>query len=158
MLAKVLTKPDEVHTVADDLESFFYVFLYICSMFLGPNKGQKKEDLPFYIHFWLYQPNMVNVGVEKSTIIKYSLPEFWLMTVPFVLPTSKNSVLSWKNCSKSSIDIPHTRETLIMYLFMTCYSKSSRMPGTTLPSLTQILSQFRKIKNFSVQMILQKRI
>ena len=53
---------------------------------LGPNEGQKKENLPFFIHTWIYQPLLMNIGVEKYAIISYPLSKFRKIILPSVQP------------------------------------------------------------------------
>ena len=68
MSHRILRDPDTRHTVADDLESFFYVLLYITMMFGGPGQSQKKENIPFFIHTWLYEPDLRKIGLEKYAL------------------------------------------------------------------------------------------
>ena len=68
MSHRILSDPDKRHLVTDDLESFFYVLLYIAIMFGGPGKNQKKEGIPYFIHSWLYEPELRKIGLGKYGI------------------------------------------------------------------------------------------
>ena len=72
MSHRILCNPDNRHTVADDLESFFYILLYITMMFGGPGQSQKKENIPYFIHSWLYEPEMRKIGLKKYAICSNS--------------------------------------------------------------------------------------
>ena len=72
MSHQILCDPDNHHTVADDLESFFYILLYITMMFGGPGQSKKKENIPYFIHSWLYEPEMRKIGLKKYAICSNS--------------------------------------------------------------------------------------
>ena len=53
MAAEILEKDDIEHNEKHDLESIYFVILYLCTMFLGPeNQPISKEDIPVFIKFW----------------------------------------------------------------------------------------------------------
>ena len=60
-------KEDVTHEVADDLESFFYVFIWICAIHNGPGNGAAcSEPKPF-----VYQWGLTH-GIDFSRYMKRS--------------------------------------------------------------------------------------
>ena len=92
MSHRILSDPDAPRNLADDLESFFYVFLYICTMFNGPRLGQKKENIPFFICTWLYEPIMEKIGQAKYAICSSPLEKFRSDIIVHVQPYFKEFI------------------------------------------------------------------
>lgn len=52
--AEVLKHPEKAHRVCDDIESFYYVLLYVCLMYEGPNdKPRAGGIIPYFLNDWL---------------------------------------------------------------------------------------------------------
>ena len=64
MAEQILRMPDTKHTAAHDLESFFYVLLYMCTMLFGPNSSQKAENIPHFISNWMYSKDLREIGLS----------------------------------------------------------------------------------------------
>lgn len=68
MAAEILRDPDTIHNIQHDLESFFYVLLYICGRYKGPN-WQVADIMPEYIQSWLTSDKHEQLGEAKSEML-----------------------------------------------------------------------------------------
>ena len=73
MAGELLAYPKTPHLPRFDIESFLYVFIYLCCMCLGPNRYKKPENLaPDFLYNWLHpelQTNDENSGVFKMGLM-----------------------------------------------------------------------------------------
>ena len=75
MAAEILENEKAEHTIKHDLESIYYCFLYLCTMFEGPlNKPVPKKYIPIFIKFWSepenWDPSLL--GFFRSNFISCS--------------------------------------------------------------------------------------
>ena len=73
MAGELLVNPKTPHLARFDIESFLYVFIYLCCMCIGPNGMERPESLaPDFLYNWLHpelQTIDENVGVFKLGLL-----------------------------------------------------------------------------------------
>ena len=72
MAAEILQNLKAVHNVKHDLESFFYVMIYIFVKFDGPNGEMSEAKMPDFLDFWLTSNNLRQMGDAKKGMLKDS--------------------------------------------------------------------------------------
>lgn len=65
MAHEILSESTTVHLPHHDLESFFYVLIYIFVIYDGPNGKIKDGPIPEFLHNWIYGDRLASIGFFK---------------------------------------------------------------------------------------------
>ena len=86
MAVELLWDPNAPHTVKFDLESFFYVLVYICASYTGPLGALVAEDdRPEFLIEWLYPTDYKALGFVKCAQLRMPLYQ-WRQMVSGTFP------------------------------------------------------------------------
>ena len=86
MSYNVLTDKNRKHTAADDLESIFYVFFWICVMFKGPGGKPRSGRIPHFIKTWIYSGDFREIASSKFTLLASSADYRDKLFFDYVMP------------------------------------------------------------------------
>ena len=81
MAWQILTNEGCEHSTIHDLESFYYVLLYICIMYAGPDHKPKPGNPPSFMHDFIYSNSATVVGMVKFGMLHQTNEGFRLMVL-----------------------------------------------------------------------------
>ena len=92
MSIRILEDENAEETPDDDVESFFWVFIFICSMFTGPRTF--RQDKPYYINDWLSRMDDRSLANNKRG---------WLCAEPELFEQKLKHITPYFECAKPLI-------------------------------------------------------